>query len=513
LRNVNVHFCAITKNIENRNGIFYILPVQSKSLIFLLLFFCFAFTQVTQDTIGDLLIAKKGEAVYIDGIDLGKKLKMQMLWQEAGTLQIGTSSWVWGNEWASTKDTSFLLQSPVQNSIGGKQSFWLPLPSSLPVFERVLNKSLEYDSASAKIIMGRPVELKDVWNVSLDAKNNGEVLELKLSKSFTVEDFYMHPNYILRINGAVMDNAMFLDLAKKSVFINKIISIQDKQSAQLTLTLKDNCEKPELVKKEDGKILQIVLRKKQAAAVQPKTPAKAEATTQGNSAGRKIKTIIIDPGHGGKDPGAVGHKGLKEKDVVLDVGLKLKKNLEEKGFTVKLTRSKDEFIELAKRPRMASDWAGDLFISLHCNAIEGKEKQQKTEGFKFYILRAGGSEEDKAIARRENQAIALESGKKGKTEISQAEWIVLDNQLALYAEKSALLAGHLVEVFDGGDIKKLQTGAGQAGFMVLVGAYMPAVLAELGFITNPKDGALLATEKGKNEIANRLAKAIVSFAK
>jgi N-acetylmuramoyl-L-alanine amidase len=186
--------------------------------------------------------------------------------------------------------------------------------------------------------------------------------------------------------------------------------------------------------------------------------------------------------------------------------------LEEEGFTVKLTRSKDEFIELEKRPKMASDWGGDLFVSLHCNAIEGKERQQKTEGFKFYILRAGGSEEDKAIARRENQAIALESGKKSKDEISPAEWIILDNQLALYAEKSALLAGHLVETFDGGSIKKLQTGAGQAGFMVLVGAYMPAVLAELGFITNPTDGAFLSTEKGQNEIVERLTKAIVSFA-
>ena len=486
--------------------------MQVKSYIFLFLFSSLAFAQ---DTIADLQIEKKGDVAYINGIDLGKKLKMQMIWHsEAGILQIGTSSWAWGNEWASIKDTSFLLQTPVQNNINGKQSFWLPLPSSLQVFERMLNKTLEFDSASAKITVGQLKELKDIWSVNLDTKNNGEVLELKLSKPFTAESFYMYPNYILRITGATIDSVIFQDLIKKSALINRIIPIQDKQSAQLTLRLKDNCESPELVKKDSGKTLQIVLRKKQSAN-QPKVSAsKEEAATQAaNSASKKIKTIVIDPGHGGKDPGAVGYKSLKEKDVVLTVGLKLKKKLEEKGFTVKLTRDKDEFIELEKRPKMASDWAGDLFISLHCNAIEGKEKQQRTEGFKFYILRAGGSEEDKAIARRENQAIALESGKKGKTEISPAEWIVLDNQLALYAEKSALLAGHLVEAFDGGSIRKLQTGAGQAGFMVLVGAYMPAVLAELGFITNPTDGTFLATEKGQNEIADRLAKAIISFAK
>jgi N-acetylmuramoyl-L-alanine amidase len=365
----------------------------------------------------------------------------------------------------------------------------------------MLNKPLEYDSTDAKIIPKMPE--KDMWSVNLEAKNNGEVLEIKLSKAFAAEQFYVQPNYILRINGAVIDSAMFLDLVKKSSMLSRIIPIQDKQSAQLTLTLKDNCEGAELIKKDDGKTLQIVLRRKQVVA-QPTAPA---AQT------KKIKTIVIDPGHGGKDPGAIGYKGLKEKDVVLAIGLKLKKKLEGKGFEAKMTRSTDNFVELGNRPKMASDWGGDLFISLHCDAIPGKEQQQLISGFKFYILRAGGSEEDKAIARRENQAIALESGKKGKTEISPAEWIILDNQLALYAEKSALLAGHLVEAFDGGSIRKLQTGAGQAGFMVLVGAYMPAVLAELGFITNPRDGEYLSSEKGQNEITDKLVKAIESFAK
>ena len=478
-----------------------------------LLFFLSAFSvsALAQDTIASLKIEKKEGMAYANGIDLGKKLKMQMFWHsEAGILQIGASSWAWDNEWASIKDTSFLLQTPVQSNINGKQSFWLPLPSSLPVFERMLNKTLEYDSATAKIIA---VQTKDIWSVNLDAKNNGEVIELKLSKPFIAESFYVHPNYILRINGAAIDSAMFLDLAKKSAFISRVFSIQDKQSAQLTLVLRDNCESPELVKKDGGKILQIVLRKKQTASGQPKATAPETPAHMTNSTGKKIRTIVIDPGHGGKNPGAIGHKSLQEKEVVLSVGLKLKNKLEADGFSVKMTRSTDKFVTLEERPKMASDWGGDLFISLHCNAIEGKERQQKTEGFKFYILRAGGSEEDKAIARRENKAVALESGKKNKTDISPAEWIILDNQLALYAERSALLAGHLVEAFDGGSVRKLGTGAGQAGFFVLVGAYMPAVLAELGFITNPTDGAYMATEKGQNELADRLAKAITAFAK
>jgi N-acetylmuramoyl-L-alanine amidase len=474
--------------------------------LFFSLLLCFPV--FAQDTIANLKIEKKSGIHFIDGVDLSKKLKMQMFWQgDADFLQIGASSWVLGNAWVSTKDSSFLLQSPVQGKLNDKRSFWLPLPSSLDVFEQILGKPLEYDSSSAKIIIKMPEILKDIWSVNLDSRNNGDVLEIKLSKAFAAEQFYAHPNYILRINGAIIDSSMFQDLIKKSSMLNRAIPIQDAKSAQLTLTLKDNCESVELIKKDEGKTLQIVMRKKQSAAKPAASPPVAQTKQSG-----KIKTIVIDPGHGGKDPGAIGHNGYKEKDIVLTVGQKLKKKLEEKGFTAKLTRNTDEFIELKDRPKMASDWGGDLFISLHCNAVP-KINQSRTQGFIFYILRAGGSEEDKAIARRENQVVTLESNKKGKNEISPAEWIILDNQLALYAEKSALFAGHLVEAFEGGQIRKFQTGASQAGFMVLVGAYMPAVLAELGFITHPHDGEVLNSEKGQNEIVDKLVKAIESFAK
>ncbi|MCL1957300.1 MAG: N-acetylmuramoyl-L-alanine amidase [Fibromonadales bacterium] len=469
----------------------------------------FAIGMAVQATAQDfsLQVEKMNGIAYIDGVDLGKKLKMNMAWQsEAGILQIGNSYWALGSSWVNLKDTNFLLQTAVQGKITSKQSFWLPLPSSLRVFEKLLNRPIEYDSASAKIY-SKPT--KDLWSVNLDSKENGEVVELKLSKPFVTETFYTKPNYLLRISGIVIDSSMFSDLAKKSSMISRVIPIQDKQSVQITLVIKDNCDGVELVKKDEGKTLQVVLRKKH---YETKAAGSSSSAAQAGS-NKKIKTIVLDPGHGGKDPGAIGHNGFKEKEVVLAVGLKLKSKLEEKGFTVKMTRDSDEFIELAKRPKMASDWGGDLFLSLHCNAIDGKERQLRTEGFTFYILRASGNEEDKAIARRENQAIALESDKKGKTEISPAEWIILDNQLALYAEKSALLAGYLVESFDGGSIKKMYKGASQAGFMVLVGAYMPAVLAELGFITHPSDATYMSSEKGQSEIAENLAKAIVNFSK
>lgn len=224
---------------------------------------------------------------------------------------------------------------------------------------------------------------------------------------------------------------------------------------------------------------------------------------------REVKTIVLDPGHGGKDSGALGKKSA-EKDIVLAVAKKLKARLEKEGFEVKLTRSKDVFIELGERPNLANKWNGDLFISLHCNAIEGEDRQKRTEGYHFYVLRAPESEEDKAIARRENKVATLYGGK-GKAEISPVEWIKINASLEHYQKNSFKFTEHLLKSFEGGHTKRLGTGAGGAGFMVLVGALMPAVLVELGFITHPTDEAFMMSEKGQNELADQISKAVTAY--
>ncbi len=226
---------------------------------------------------------------------------------------------------------------------------------------------------------------------------------------------------------------------------------------------------------------------------------------------REVRTIIIDPGHGGKDPGAQGLKS-NEKDIVLAVAHKLKADLEEAGFEVKLTRDKDVFIELGERPNLANKWNGDLFISLHCNAIEGDSiKHRKTKGYHFYVLRAPESEEDKAIARRENKVAALYGDKKAKTDISPIEWIKIQASLEVYQKNSFNFTEKLLKSFEKGSTKRLGQGAGGAGFMVLVGALMPATLVELGFITNPDDEAFMNSEAGQKELSGLIKNAVEAY--
>jgi N-acetylmuramoyl-L-alanine amidase len=225
----------------------------------------------------------------------------------------------------------------------------------------------------------------------------------------------------------------------------------------------------------------------------------------------KKKTIIIDPGHGGRDPGAISN-GIMEKTIALKVAKKLKSSLQKAGYNVLLTRTTDTFVPLQDRPKFAAQAGGDLFISLHCNAIDGSAtKLEQIQGYVAYILRAGKSEEDITLARRENKAIILSNQKKKKAEISPVEWILLEHELNLYSHQSEKLAENIVNSFKSCKIIKHRTGAHQAGFFVLVGTFMPAVLFEMGFITNQKDRSYMVTNKGQKDISSRLFNAIQSF--
>ena len=247
---------------------------------------------------------------------------------------------------------------------------------------------------------------------------------------------------------------------------------------------------------------------KTAAAV----PAAKPATPKNETAGtREVKTIVIDPGHGGKDTGAQG-KNSNEKDIVLAVGKLLKKELEKEGFKVKMTRDKDVFIELGERANLANQWDGDLFISLHCNAIDASaERKKQIKGFHVYVLRAPESEEDKAIARRENKVATLYGEKNAKEELSPIEWFKLEARLEKYKQNSYMFTEEMLKAFDDGKIKRQGGGVGGAGFMVLVGALMPAVLFEIGFISNPEEEAYMMTTKAQEDIATRVAKAVSTY--
>jgi N-acetylmuramoyl-L-alanine amidase len=237
------------------------------------------------------------------------------------------------------------------------------------------------------------------------------------------------------------------------------------------------------------------------------------------AAHKGVFTVVIDAGHGGKDPGARGQKAdgtaVLEKMATLQVALKLRDELAgHKGIKVVMTRDKDVFVELSGRTRIANAAKGDLFISLHCNSLPaGSKRRDEVDGFMVYLLREAVDQRDKAIERRENDAINYETGAhQTKEALSPVEWMLLDHQLNLYTKESERFAGLVVRKLQSqGPVAKERTGASQAGFFVLVGALMPSVLIEMGYVSSPADAAALTDPARQKKIAGSIAEAIDQF--
>jgi N-acetylmuramoyl-L-alanine amidase len=206
---------------------------------------------------------------------------------------------------------------------------------------------------------------------------------------------------------------------------------------------------------------------------------------------RSKKVIVIDPGHGGKDSGATGN-GYMEKDIVLQVGLQLSEQLRSMGYTVYMTRSNDSFIELKDRTKFANDKSADLFLSVHANAIPKGADINAAYGIETYYLSPGRSERAMRVAALENSEDMNEMGAYGKLSflnVLNSEKIIASNKLAIDIQKGVL--NNLRKLYP--NVK--DNGAREAPFWVLVGAQMPAILLEIGYISNPDESARIADSK------------------
>jgi len=221
------------------------------------------------------------------------------------------------------------------------------------------------------------------------------------------------------------------------------------------------------------------------------------------------RIVVIDPGHGGRDPGAIGRRGIKEKDIVLDIAKQLKKILESKyAVKVVLTREDDRYLELKERTQFANRHQPDLFVSLHINASRNK----KTKGIETWFLNIPSSAYDKRIAAREN-AISEEKMQESQTELG---FILASLERTFKREDSVRLAHYIQNSLVKGLRMKYKRriedhGVKSTLFYVLVGAERPSILVEAGFISNPSEELMLKKSAYRNDIANSIAKGINSF--
>ncbi len=227
-----------------------------------------------------------------------------------------------------------------------------------------------------------------------------------------------------------------------------------------------------------------------------------------NFSDKRVFTVILDAGHGGKDPGTTGTTGVFERNIVLPIVQKINEYLTKEYTDVKviMTRDNDEFIELKNRGKIANNEVGNLFVSIHCNAKKNEENDKS--GFEIYVLDLARVDEAKNITYEENKFIA-------KSEKLDSNYIEERKVLAsIYQQSYLKYSNRFAKIIETEMIKgsKLPSrGVFQAGFWVLLSASMPSVLVECGYLSNKSDEQYLKTEKGQTEIAKSIFKAIRYF--
>jgi len=375
--------------------------------------------------------------------------------------------------------------------------FLIPIYPFLNIINNI-DQPLGFIDTSGKYLMMYAKEF-NISNVNIINKSNGTIIQINTKHKFNsdiISGAVTQGGWMnLTIPGGIVDSIQIVN-ANRVLPIQRIRCLQYKESCQISFLIRNDIDEFEISSTND--YINIDLR----------------INTEENTVKIKqmkekwlLDTIIIDAGHGGKDPGAVGIGGLQEKTVTLDVAKKLGKLLEQNlGVNVIYTRDDDNFIELWKRTKIANDSDGDLFISIHANAADG----HRVSGFETYLLRPGKWDDAVEIVQRENDVIQLEEDKNKYKDLSDENFILASMAQNEYIKESEFLASEIQTQLDY-VLNIKNRGVKQAGFWVLHKVDMPNVLIELGFLTNKKDVRLLNKARYRQKMAEAIFRSIVTF--
>jgi len=380
-----------------------------------------------------------------------------------------------------------------------KKSYYVPVKSFYRALElsglplRIMNQKKKTVYVNSNI--------HNINKLTVANKQNGTLIKLIATKEFHINDISSSVSSANWFNITILNcqlDTLSLNQAILQNPVSKIKTIQSAESAQISLLLDTDIEDIDLeIKKNE---INFMLRN-----------SIAENASKINELRSKwlIDTIVIDAGHGGKDPGAVGHK-QKEKDITLDIAKKLgnliKRNL---GLNVVYTREEDDFIPLWKRTKIANNAEGKLFISIHVNSTA---HSSSTKGYETYLLRPGKTDNAIEVVERENAVIDLEQEKHQYIDFTNENYIIASMAQNTFMKESedfaALIQKHFKKTLKN---KTKDRGVKQAGFHVLVGATMPNVLIEVGFLSNKQEAYNLSKSYYRRQIAESIFQAIVDF--
>ena len=350
---------------------------------------------------------------------------------------------------------------------------------------------------------GKASVLTNIYNIkemNIVNKTNGIMLSILTTKKFHINDIATSVSSSGWLNITILNSlidSVGIQNSKIIYPVKKVNSIQSSGSGQLSFLLNKRVDDVSINIKPTE--IQVLIATEQSDNIKKIQQLREKWT---------IDTIVIDPGHGGKDPGAIGIKNIQEKTITLDIAKQLGKMIERNlGMRVIYTRQEDVFVPLWKRTQIANNSEADIFISIHANAAH---QHSSTRGFETYLLRIGKTAAAVEVAQRENGTIKLEEKNHQYIDFSDGKRIV-----ASMTQNSAMKSSEfLAESIQKNLSKRLNSkdrGVKQAGFHVLVGATMPNVLVEVGFLTNKQEANQLNSAQYKREIAKGIFEAILDF--
>jgi N-acetylmuramoyl-L-alanine amidase len=417
-----------------------------------------------------------------------------------------------------TTGSQTIYQLPTSSYVFDDRIF-IPLIFSIDPIEKAWGKKLNSGEPN-KIIVGHNIDVSDVkffaekemdeplpetsYNITgliVSERANGTLITLQSNKRIPSYYSSYKDGIVTILFRQVKADTYRTDRENLSGLINNIKTRNIGPDAEFKFSVGEEYSTNEVMNVEGTNDILITIHNKIF------TKAEDEKRTKEKW---NFDVIVIDPGHGGKDPGAIGLNNIKEKDINLKVALKLGKLIEEQMKDVKVvyTRSTDKFVDLYKRGKLANEQGGKLFISIHCNST--KRKPTDATGIEVYLLRPGRTPEAINIAERENRVIEYEEDPTRYEQLTDENFILVSMAHSSYMKYSESFADMLNTQFRN-NTKLKARGVKQAGFYVLVGASMPSVLIESGFITNKKDVNYLKSSSGNTQLAQAIFEAIEEY--
>ncbi|HEY9167297.1 MAG TPA: N-acetylmuramoyl-L-alanine amidase [Candidatus Kryptonia bacterium] len=454
---------------------------------------------------------------YVSVADLAKGLGLRTFGlQSTGKVSVYSDS----GSVLLTPNNSFIVVS----TGGESKTYQLPVPVlsangklyiagkyASQYLSAILPGTLAFDESAAGFSYSSTVLAPPtILGIQSEEKANGAVIEIgmkELPKAYEAAIGQDNMLYVTLMPARV-DTQKLSALPSTQVY-SGVLAIQNPNSVQLSFKLTHNYSSHQIYIDSTTNSVSVALYMQ--ADVEKIFSEELKHRLEEEKKNWKLDVIVIDPGHGGKDPGAIGISGVQEKDVTLAIAKALKKaiNVRLPKVKVVMTRDDDEFVELDKRGEIANDSGGKLFVSIHCNSMP--RKPSSPNGLETYFLRPGKTDEAIRIAAQENAAIKYENDYEKKYQTYDADNMILTTMAhSAYVKYSEQFA-QLIEDNVSSVANVADDGVNQAGFIVLIGASMPAVLVESGYISNIREARYLKSKAGQQAIARGISNAIVQF--